>query len=344
MEVSALKVVLPVGDLHVGGGCKVLVDIANALHVNGHEVEIVIPQTGTVKYDVKCKITVVPELSKETIPYGDLVLPNFYTTFRPAFEAWPEQCVRLSLGFEPYWVPQRDRALWTYQQDVPIVSISQWLDEQIFLHTKKRSRVVNLGVDSLVFFPSKIPRICKKINKKVILYIARDPAHGYELKGFRDFQVGIELVKQQYVGDFVVHMICPENALSLPGIPYQTFAPNSERQMAKRYRRADVFVSSSWFEAFALPPLEAMACGTPVITTDSGGVLDFCVHMDSAYITPPKAPDELAKGILAVLRDQALSERLREGGLEAAKRLTKERFEKTMIETLEVLHHERVGR
>jgi glycosyltransferase involved in cell wall biosynthesis len=329
-----MKVVIPVGSLETGGGCKVLVDIANALHDKGHDTEIVIRDRAPIVYDIKCKVTRVPELKKENIPYGDIVLPNFYTTFLPAFEAWPEQCVRLCQGFEPYWVPNPDFAIWTYNQNVPIISVSHWLDDQIFNHVGKRGRVVNLGIEPDIFNlgTSKEP---KRERRKIILYIARDPKKGYALKGYNDFYRAMKLINGKYRGKFVVYMMCPETIMSLPGIANRSFVPKNPQEVARLYRLADVFVSSSWFEGFGLPPLEAMACGTPVVTTNSGGILDFCEHGRNAFITPPKNPRSLATGIVKVLKNRSLSNDLINQGLETAKQMNSDLFKQKIVKALE---------
>lgn len=333
-----MKIVIPAGDLHIGGGCKVLVDIAGALVKRGHEVEMVIPTTATVMYDIPCKLTVIPKLDSEYIPYGDIILPNFYTTFRPAFEAWPKQTVRLSLGYEPLWVPDREEALWTYAQNTPIISISSWLDQLIYDQIGRRSTIISLGIDRYVFCPQgiKVKPLPGTESAKVILYIAREPI-GYALKGFNDFYACMEIIRNEYPGDYMVYMICPEYKVSLAplDIRERIFHPKDEYEMAMLFRSADVFVASSWFEAFSLPPLEAMACGTPVVTTNSGGVMDFCAHMESAYVTKPKDPRGLAQGICAILSHPPLGERLKHGGRISAARLTKAAFEQNIVNTLE---------
>lgn len=336
-----MKVVIPAADLHIGGGCKTLVDIARAMTRRGHEVEIILPEKSSSHYQLPCKLTVVPALTKSTIPYGDLVLPNFYTTFPPAYEAWPEQCVRISLGFEPLWTSDRELALWTYLQDVPLISISSWLDDQIYNFTNRRSTVVSLGIDPTVFHAK--PKRKKRDQPQVILYIARDPKTGYEFKGFRDFQQCMNIIKNEWPGNFIVHLICPEWTLNLPDIPHRVFHPKSEQEMADLYRDADVFVSSSWFEAFSLPPLEAMACGTPVVTTNSGGVMDYCEHMESAYITQPKNPRALAQGICALLSDGQLSNKLIASGLRRAATMTSRHFETHIGEALEKIYFDRLA-
>lgn len=337
-----MKIVIPMGYLHLGGGCKVLVEIANALAKRGHEVELCPLRVLTHMYPIHCKLTTIPALSREYIPYGDIVLPNFYSTFRPAFSAWPGQTVRLSLGFEPYWVPDPDEALWTYRQGVPMISISRWLDEQIYSHVGQRSTVVNPGVDLSVFHPGPRIKTFQPNKQKIIMYIARDPGSGYQLKGFHDFVASLQILQKRYSQPFVVYLVCPEKKLSLPGIPYHVFTPANDAEMAQLYRAADLFVSSSWFEGYALPPLEAMACGTPVVTTNSGGVLDYCSHLQNSYIVPPRNPVLLADGILSVLTNEALYNKLVFGGLHTSKHFSHTRFEQEIVHTLEAIHAERM--
>lgn len=331
-----MKIVMPIADLHIGGGCKVLVDTASALTKRGHEVEIVIPRTATVKYPIPCTLTVVPQLTPETIPFGDVVLTNFYTTFLPAYQAWPEQCVRFSLGFEPYWVPDRKLAEWTYTQGVPVISISHWLDRQILQISGQHSRVIPLGTDPAIFKPRFTKQgLSHDPRPPVILHIARAKEDGYALKGFDDLKAALDIVSKEWRQPFTVHLVCPDRALDLPGIDHRHFFPKDEGEMADMYRSADLFVSSSWFEAFSLPPLEAMACGTPVVTTDSGGVLDYCQHMSNAYVVPPKDPRRLAQGIAAVLSDRFLASRLSAGGKHTASQFTKLRFEESIVAAVE---------
>ncbi len=337
-----MKIVIPMGYLHLGGGCKVLVETANALAARGHEVELCPLRVLTQMYPVRCKLTPIPVLSREYIPYGDIVLPNFYTTFRPAYSAWPAQTVRLSLGFEPYWVPDPKEALWTYRQGVPILSISRWLDEQIRKHAGQRSTVVNPGVDLTVFHPGPKLKTFRTDKPKVIMYIARDPGAGYQLKGFHDFVASLQILKNWYPDSFVVNLVCPEKKLGVPGIPHQVYSPASDAEMAQLYREADMFVSSSWFEGYSLPPLEAMACGTPVATTNSGGVLDYCTHLQNGYIVPPRNPVLLAEGMHAVLTNGTLYNKLVIGGLQTAKRFSKDRFEREIVTALEAIFEARM--
>lgn len=59
-------------------------------------------------------------------------------------------------------------------------------------------------------------------------------------------------------------MICPEHELSLQRIPHKTFSSRNDRGW-QNFIVQLIYLFSSWIEAFSLPPLEAMACGTPVV-------------------------------------------------------------------------------
>lgn len=86
------------------------------------------------------------------------------------------------------------------------------------------------------------------------------------------------------------------------------------------YNRATCFVQTSYHEGFSLPILEAMACGCPVITTDSHGNRDFCENGVNCLIVPQDDDAALAAAISRLLGDPGLQARLREAGLRTAER------------------------
>lgn len=86
------------------------------------------------------------------------------------------------------------------------------------------------------------------------------------------------------------------------------------------YSAADVFVTTPWYEPFGITPLEAMACATPVIGSDVGGIRSTVVCGETGYLVPPKDPQALAAR-LAMLHDApALARRMGWNGLRRAHR------------------------
>ena len=109
---------------------------------------------------------------------------------------------------------------------------------------------------------------------------------------------------------------------------------------------ADVFVFPSLHEGFGMPPLEAMACGTPVIVSNTSSLPE--VVGDAAVTIDPYSTDAIADAIYRVSSDKDLRAQMRAKGLERARLFS---WEKTARQTLQVLEdtldgyrHKRIGR
>lgn len=86
------------------------------------------------------------------------------------------------------------------------------------------------------------------------------------------------------------------------------------------YAHADLFAFPSLYEGFGMPVLEAMACGTPVITSATTSLPE--VAGDAAVLIDPHSPEQLADALVRVVTDPALRECLRAKGFERTKHFT----------------------
>jgi glycosyltransferase involved in cell wall biosynthesis len=96
-----------------------------------------------------------------------------------------------------------------------------------------------------------------------------------------------------------------------------------DRTLAVLYRLAAVFVFPSLYEGFGLPPLEAMASGTPVITSNVSSLPE--VVGDAAVLIDPYDPSAIQQAIRRVLTEPGLREELRARGLARVKEFSWER-------------------
>jgi len=72
------------------------------------------------------------------------------------------------------------------------------------------------------------------------------------------------------------------------------------------YSAADVFVTVPWYEPFGITPIESMACGTPVIGANVGGIKYTVLDGETGYLVPPKDPQRLGERLACLCRDQEL--------------------------------------
>jgi glycosyltransferase involved in cell wall biosynthesis len=92
---------------------------------------------------------------------------------------------------------------------------------------------------------------------------------------------------------------------------YLGYLPDTD--LGKLYGLAELFVYPSFYEGFGLPPLEAMACGCPVIVSRAASLPEVCG--DAAYYVDPLEPSSIRKGMGRVLTEELLRTALISKGL-----------------------------
>jgi glycosyltransferase involved in cell wall biosynthesis len=95
-----------------------------------------------------------------------------------------------------------------------------------------------------------------------------------------------------------------------------TFAGRSSREkLHYYYSAADVFATTPWYEPFGITVLESMACGTPVIGSDVGGIKSTIIDGKTGFLVPPDNPAMLAERMAQLLSDDKLMMYFRENGM-----------------------------
>lgn len=110
-------------------------------------------------------------------------------------------------------------------------------------------------------------------------------------------------------------------------------AAQSDEELCQLYNAATVFVFPSLYEGFGLPPLEAMACGTPVIASHSSSLPE--VLGDAAFFFDPGSVTQLAELLSRVLSDSQLRRRLSSQGIAHASQYSWGRTSKLTLSAYE---------
>lgn len=92
-------------------------------------------------------------------------------------------------------------------------------------------------------------------------------------------------------------------------------------QLRLFYGASDVFVTTPWYEPFGITPVEAMACGVPVVGASVGGIRSTVVDGETGFLVPPNAPQALAERLARLAMDPALVDRMGKAGRARAQSL-----------------------
>lgn len=108
-----------------------------------------------------------------------------------------------------------------------------------------------------------------------------------------------------------IHLAAPDVRISAYGNLNKGDVPDfvdyhykpSDREVVTLLNSSSIFVITSVLEGYPVPPLEAMACGCAVISTDSVGVREYLIHGVNGIICPAKNPDMLVKYVIQYVAD-----------------------------------------
>jgi len=176
-------------------------------------------------------------------------------------------------------------------------------------------KVVGAGVNLEVFYPRK-KRIVDSRGLPVAMIIVRK-------EPIKQADLAIEVLNQ-------VNKVIPVHAILVGEIPqnaridfhFSSYKRITDNELAELYSASDLFLFTSSVEGFALPPLEAMACGTSVVTTDCKGNRDYAADGFNCLISPPEDKEQLISQTVNLLKKEKLREHLIKGGFKTAKKFT----------------------
>ena len=160
--------------------------------------------------------------------------------------------------------------------DLHLVTPSEWLKDTVsrsFL-SDYPVKVINTGIDLNIFRPRRGQYNIREqydIGDRTIILGVANPWR--ETKGMYDFAALYEMLEEKYPGEFCVAMIGlkPSQMDRLPEGIIKILHTDSVTELAGWYSESDIYVNLTYGDTFPTTNLEAVACGTPVITYNSGG-------------------------------------------------------------------------
>lgn len=228
------------------------------------------------------------------------------------------------------------------KSDFIIVTPSRWLENKLkksILSDKKTYLIYN-GIDPEIFHPMDKINVRKKLNlppDKTILMFSAYSGLKNAWKGGDYLLKALEQIDGENI--FFLNIGSKENlekrvkkSIEWISIPYV----DNETTMAEYYAASDLFLYPSLADNCPLVVLESMACGTPVIAFETGGIPELLTNMRTGYIARYKDVDDFVKGIKLFLDNVELRAK---AGLSARKDVEKHFTLDKMVMLYEELYH-----
>jgi glycosyltransferase involved in cell wall biosynthesis len=223
------------------------------------------------------------------------------------------------------WVWQRKAKSWK-DLDLTIVALSSWLSNcasSSSLFRDRRIEVIPNGLDIRKYRPINRHVARELLNlpqDKHLVLFGSIWATNVKRKGFHLLQPALQDLNQSGWQDKLELVIFgasqPNNPPDFGFKVHYLGTLSDDLLLALTYSAADVFVLPSTQENLANTVMEAIACGTPCVAFNIGGMPDMIEHQKNGYLAQPYRIEDLAQGIAWVLeneeRHQKLSDRARE--------------------------------
>lgn len=344
-----MKITFVLWGLDRTGGVRVIFEIANRLSKKGHDVNIVAlgGQGDWFPLNVKTQtVATIPwrfktphagwrsetqfinilSLAKK-LPKSDVTVATFYPTAYSTYLGGSGSLVYYIQQYEAVMYLQSDSLFkkvlnrlmtsvvdGTYKLPLNWIVNSSWANNILKNKFGREGKLVFPAINHNIFYPR---RVTKKDKKRIVCLGKSAP-----VKGLLDAFKAVKMVYKKKMNiELVLYGSEPDIKPPIGG--KYVYKPSDE-ELAELYSSADVALCPSWYESFPLPPLEAMACGSPVITTRYG-TEDYAYNGENCIVVPPRNPKLLADATLKILSDEALAKKLKKEGLKTSQAFTWDR-------------------
>ncbi|HDH04364.1 MAG TPA: glycosyltransferase family 1 protein, partial [Nitrospirae bacterium] len=348
-----LKITFVLPGLGTSGGKKVVFEYAKLLKERGHDISVIYPvipmQPGKHWYEHKRiaktmlgtglhlggvfknywanlndNLLMAPSLSEKHVPDADIIIATWWKTadYVSSYSIRKGKKFYFIQHYE-IWGGPKEKVEMSYKAGLRNIVISNWLKNILENLGATVNAVIPNGINLDEFYPEKVGRG----NKDKIRILM--PYRRQSWKGFRDGLSAYEIVAKKYKNTQLVLFGPRPGIREIPkNYEFHLFPMKDDLRML--YCSCDIFLFPSHHEGFGLPPMEAMACGLPVVTTDVGAITDYSIPGKTALVSPPHNPGALAQNMMRLLENEQERRTLAEEGVDYIKNFTWEQSVQTL--------------
>ena len=308
----------------VCGGSKITLEHANRLIDRGQDITIVSHYEKPTWFNMNDKITFIQvpydEILGERIPLCDVIVATYWKEIYECIEQNIAPVIYFEQGDTHLFAPEEvDKDTLEHIkkqfQTVPFtLTVSTYAKKKIKERYKKDASVITNAIDDKIFYP-KDNRISK--NKEEIA-VALIGSIDWEFKCISNILAAIDILKEEGY-NIKVNWISRTEPINTK---YKAIVNPEQIVIGNTLRDSDIYICASRYESFCLPVLEAMSCGTAVITTDNGGIRDWVVENENALIIEKDNIEDIVLKTKRLIEDNDLRGTLEKNAAEAAKKFS----------------------
>ncbi len=353
------KIVFVLPQLKTGGGVRVITELSNVL-VEKYDVRLVLPYSqsdctffidprikiekiGNPSGGIKNKILNILKMFRYVQKnYKDDMVVTTDPVFSPVFFFFPVKKLYRYVQADDYRIFDdllllknrfflgiyKIATKLSYKMNIGYFFNSTFTYEQfVALRGKKvPKRIVHPAINHAVFYPNETLKYHEGIHLCLI-------ARKHPMKRFEDFvKVYHEIKNMPQIKEKIrkVSVISHDDLSSFDISDFTMVVPKSDADIARTMNESDIYIFTSLWEGFGLPPLEAMACGCAVVASDAKGINEYAVDGENALIYPPTDTEKLKACLLELIQNDDLRRKLQENGVQSAKNFSWENSAKAL--------------
>ncbi|KXS41808.1 MULTISPECIES: glycosyltransferase family 4 protein [unclassified Candidatus Frackibacter] len=220
-------------------------------------------------------------------------------------------------NFYPYHPKLQEKVKSTYHLPMIYFTGSKWVKTQLEENYNQETINIFNAINLDIFKPQ--PTVENNDCKQIIAYNKSD-----HLKNFDITKEVINKIANE-LDEISLVTFSYQFETNINTLPHTHHSRLTDEELAVLYNNSELFIHNSSHEDFGFPILEAMACGTPVVTTKANGNLEYCQDGYNCLLAPPNDINALTQKIKKVLTNHNLANKLAKNGVKTAQKYNWER-------------------